>query len=232
MFRLDGIVAGYEDQTVLRGLSLHVPPGRVVALLGPNGAGKTTALRVASGLLRPSAGAISLDGTSLLGRPAEYFARQGICHIPEGRGIFRSLTVRENLLVQAPPGARGRAVDAAVEAFPALGRRLGQRAGSLSGGEQQMVALSRTYLAEPSYVFLDEVSLGLAPVVVDQIFEFLKRLADAGVALLLVEQYVTRALEIADFVFVLNQGHVVFAGEPTELGETEVFRAYVGASID
>jgi branched-chain amino acid transport system ATP-binding protein len=231
MFQLDRVVAGYGDATVLRGVSLNVPAGRVVALLGPNGAGKTTLLRVASGLLVPTGGQVRLDGESLVGKPIEAFARAGICHIPEGRGIFRSMTVRENLLLQAPPGDEDAAIAKAVEAFPALGQRLAQLAGTLSGGEQQMLAISRAYLSNPRFVFLDEVSLGLAPRIVDSIFEFLQRLADSGAALLLVEQYVIRALGIADFVFILNQGEIAFAGEPGELDEAEVFRTYVGADV-
>jgi branched-chain amino acid transport system ATP-binding protein len=228
MFELHDVHAGYDGSTVLRGVTLRVPPGRVVALLGPNGAGKTTLLRVASGLLQPTSGDVTLDGESLRGRPADAFARAGICHIPEGRGIFRSLSVRENLLVQART-SHGEAIERAVDAFPRLGERLDQRAGTMSGGEQQMLAMARAYLANPSYVFLDEVSLGLAPLIVDEIFAFLRRLADGGAALLLVEQYVTRALAIADFVFLLNQGEVAFAGEPAELDQAEVFRSYVGA---
>ncbi|MHB8467176.1 MAG: ABC transporter ATP-binding protein [Acidimicrobiales bacterium] len=230
MFELDDIVAGYGDSTVLRGVSLRVPPGRVVALLGPNGAGKTTLLRVASGLLQPVSGEIRFGQRSLRGSSADEFARAGICHIPEGRGIFRSMTVRENLLLQAPSGASD-ALAKAVDAFPRLGERFDQRAGTMSGGEQQMLAVARAYLADPTLVLLDEVSLGLAPLVVDEIFEFLRRLADGGASLLLVEQYVTRALAIADFVFILNQGEVAFAGEPAELDEAEVFRTYVGADI-
>jgi len=230
MFTIDGIVAGYGDVEVLRHVSLRVPPGAVVALLGPNGAGKTTLLRVASGLLAPTEGDITLDGRSLRGCSPDEFARAGICHIPEGRGIFRSMSVKENLLLQALPGDKD-ALAKAVEAFPRLGERLDQRAGTMSGGEQQMLAVARAYLANPSFIFLDEVSLGLAPRIVDEIFAFLRRLADGGASLLVVEQYVTRALNIADFVFILNQGEVVFAGEPGELDEAEVFRTYVGADL-
>jgi len=230
-FRLEHISAGYGDAMVLRDVSLAVPTGSVVALLGPNGAGKTTTLRVASGLLRPAAGEVTLDGCALQGKTADVYARAGICHVPEGRGIFRSLTVRENLLLQAPPGEEGSALDRAVEVFPRLGERMAQRAGTMSGGEQQMLAVARAYLASPTLVLLDEVSLGLAPKIVDEIFEFLGRLADNGVALLVVEQYITRALAIADFVFVLNQGQVVFAGETDELDQAELFRTYVGAEM-
>jgi len=231
MFHLDRIVAGYGDSTVLRNVSLTVPEGTVVALLGPNGAGKTTLLRIASGLLVPRAGEISLDGTSLRGKPADEFARAGICHVPEGRGIFRSLTVRDNLLLQAPDGKADEAIERAVEVFPRLGERLSQRAGTMSGGEQQMLAMTRAYLANPTLVLLDEVSLGLAPMIVDEIFEFLAKLAREGASLLLVEQYISRALAIADFVFVLNQGEIAFAGETDELDQAELYRTYVGAEV-
>jgi branched-chain amino acid transport system ATP-binding protein len=231
MFHLDHIVAGYGDSTVLRNVSLTVPDGKVVALLGPNGAGKTTMLRIASGLLTPRSGDIRLDGTSLRGKPADEFARAGICHVPEGRGIFRSLSVRDNLLLQAPDGKSDEAIERAVEVFPRLGERLSQRAGTMSGGEQQMLAMARAYLANPTLVLLDEVSLGLAPMIVDEIFAFLARLARDGASLLLVEQYISRALAIADFVFVLNQGEIAFAGETDELDQAELYRTYVGAEV-
>lgn len=228
MFQLDHIVAGYGDSTVLRGASVAVPPGRVVALLGPNGAGKTTLLKVASGLKRPMAGDVYIDGQCMTGQPADAYARAGVCHIPEGRGIFRSMTVRDNLLLQSPPGLEAESLERAVDVFPRLGERLSQVAGTLSGGEQQMLALTRAYVSNPSIVLLDEVSLGLAPRIVDEIFEFLRRIAGSGTSLLLVEQYVSRALGIADFVFLLNQGEVVFAGETGEVDENRVFSAYTG----
>jgi branched-chain amino acid transport system ATP-binding protein len=231
MFHLEGITAGYTGTPVLRNVSITVPAGRVVALLGPNGAGKTTLLRVASGLMEPMSGAIRLGGTSLVGKPTDVFARAGICHIPEGRGIFRSLTVKENLLLQAPAGQEGVAVERAVDAFPRLGERLDQRAGTMSGGEQQMLAVARAYLSNPTLVLLDEVSLGLAPKVVDEIFDFLARLVSTGASLLLVEQYIARALAIADFIFILNQGEIAFAGETHELDHAEIFRTYVGADV-
>ena len=229
MFELLDITAGYGDTVVLTDVTVRVPPGAVVALLGPNGAGKTTLLRVASGLLQPRSGEVLCHGERLTGAAPHEFVRRDVCHVPEGRGIFRSMSVRDNLLLQAPPGTEGTAVEQACEVFPVLGTRMGQPAGTLSGGEQQMLALARAYVSNPSFVFLDEVSLGLAPIVVDQIFEFLRRLADAGAALLLVEQYVVRALRLADYVYVLTRGEVAFAGEPGELDEDQVFRTYVGA---
>jgi branched-chain amino acid transport system ATP-binding protein len=231
MFELLDISAGYGETAVLHDVTIRVPPGSVVALLGANGAGKTTLLRVASGLLRPTSGEIVCDATTLTGRPAHDFVAQGVCHVPEGRGIFRSMTVRDNLLLQSPKGGETMALEQASEVFPALGRRMGQLAGTLSGGEQQMLALARAYVSNPSFVFLDEVSLGLAPIIVDEIFEFLRLLAESGAALLLVEQYVVRALRLADYVYVLARGEVSFAGEPGELDEDAVFRNYVGAAV-
>ena len=228
MFELQGVTAGYGETVVLRHVSLSVPPGSVVALLGPNGAGKTTLLRVASGLLRPRSGRVRLDGEDVTGRPIHRLANAGICHVPEGRGIFPSLTVRENLVMQAPPGREEAAIERAGAAFPVLKDRLAQPAGTLSGGQQQMLALARTYVAEPKVVFLDEVSMGLAPRVVDTIFEFLDRLRAEGTSLLVVEQYITRALAIADYVYLLQRGRVVFAGEPAEVDGERVFSEYLG----
>ena len=228
MFELRDVTAGYGETTVLREVSLVVPPRSVVALLGANGAGKTTLLRIASGLLTPHRGRIALDGRDLRDASPFRFARAGICHIPEGRGIFRSLTVRENLLLQAPSRSGDMAIDRAANAFPILGRRLGQVAGTLSGGEQQMLALARAYVSNPRVVLLDEVSLGLAPRVVDEIFVFLRTLATEGAALLIVEQYVMRALELADYVFMLSNGRITFAGEPSELDAQAVFDGYMG----
>ncbi len=227
MLEIDDVVVGYGDTTVLRGVSVAVPPGAVVAVLGANGAGKSTLLRTASGLLRPWQGDVRVDGKTLNGHGPAAFAKAGVCHVPEGRGIFRSLTVRENILLQTR-GSAALAMDKATDVFPVLGKRMKQTAGSLSGGEQQMLALTRAYVSEPSVVLLDEVSLGLAPKIVDEIFAFLARLAAEGVALLLIEQYVVRALELANFVFILNRGNVVFAGEPSELDAKSVFEGYLG----
>lgn len=230
MLKLDGITAGYGDTAVLRDVSIWVPPQSVVALLGTNGAGKTTLLRVASGLLKARSGALSLDGEDATGLSAHGLARRGLCHIPEGRGIFPNLTVRENILVHA--GGRGvnEAVDKAVSAFPILGKKLHQQAGALSGGQQQMLALSRAYVTEPAYVLLDEVSMGLAPVVVDELFEFLGKLAAQGCALLLVEQYIGRALELADYVYLISRGRMEFAGEPGELDSAQLMEQYMGTT--
>ncbi|GAA0617672.1 ABC transporter ATP-binding protein [Sporichthya brevicatena] len=226
--RLTGITAGYEDTTVLRGVDLTIPDNAVVALLGPNGAGKTTLLRVASGLLRPWSGTIELDGRDVTGQPSHALAAAGVCHVPEGRGVFPGLTVDENLRLQAP--SRTAVAERVLPAFPRLGERLTQRAGSLSGGEQQMLALAHAYTGRHSAVLLDEVSMGLAPRIVDEIFEHLKVLAASGTSLLLVEQYVKRALELADYVYVLRRGQIEFAGEPWQLGTDAILSSYLGES--
>jgi len=231
VLELRGISAGYGRSTVLRGVDLVVPDRAVVALLGANGAGKTTLLRVASGLLPPSAGQLLVDGQDLAGRRPHTLTRAGVCHVPEGRGIFRSLTVRDNIALQAPDGDEHGAVERAVTAFPRLGERLSQVAGTMSGGEQQMLALARTYVQSPRLVLLDEVSMGLAPKVIDEIFAFLELLAAQGASLLLVEQYVSRALEVADWVYLMSRGEIVFAGEPAELADRDVFAEYVGAEV-
>lgn len=230
MLELHDVSAGYGETAVLRDVSLWVPPRSVVALLGANGAGKTTLLRVASGLLKPAEGRMSLDGTDVTGKPPHALAKRGVCHVPEGRGIFPTLSVRDNLIIQAGNGDAETAVERAVSAFPILGEKLGQLAGSLSGGQQQMLSLSRAYVTDPAYVLLDEVSMGLAPVVVDEIFESLAALAAQGRALLLVEQYITRALELADYVYLLARGRIEFAGEPGELDAERLMARYMGGA--
>jgi branched-chain amino acid transport system ATP-binding protein len=228
MLELVQVTGGYGDTTVLRDVSVSVPDGSVVALLGPNGAGKTTSLRMASGLLRPRSGSIRLDGDDIskLG-PYRRVAR-GICHIPEGRGIFPSLSVRENLVLYVRKGDEKEAWERAVETFPVLGIRRRQIAGTLSGGEQQMLALVRAYVANPRIVLVDEASLGLAPLVVDDIFAFLEKLTREGASLLLVEQYVSRALALAQTVYLLCQGEIVYAGPAAELDEERIFALYTG----
>jgi branched-chain amino acid transport system ATP-binding protein len=230
MLELADLSAGYGDTPVLRGVSLWVPPQSVVALLGANGAGKTTLLRVASGLLKPSSGTLSVDGHDMTGATPHSLSRLGVCHVPEGRGVFPNLTVRDNILIQAADGNVEEAVERAVSAFPILGKKLGQLAGAMSGGQQQMLALCHAYVTQPRYVLLDEVSMGLAPVVVDEIFEFLAHLAAEGCALLLVEQYVARALELADYVYLISRGQIDFAGEPGELDAARLTEQYLGAS--
>jgi branched-chain amino acid transport system ATP-binding protein len=153
-----------------------------------------------------------------------------VCHVPEGRGIFPTLTVRENLMLQVTSGHED-SVGRAIDAFPILGQRVSQLAGTLSGGEQQMLALARAYISDPRIMLLDEVSMGLAPKIVDEIFLFLERIAAEGASLLLVEQYVTRALALADYVYMMNRGNLVFVGEPSELEEEDVFVRYLGTEV-
>jgi branched-chain amino acid transport system ATP-binding protein len=228
MLELRSIVGGYGDTTVLRDVSLSVPDSSVVALLGPNGAGKTTCLRMASGLLRPRQGAVLLDGNDVSKLDPYQRAGRGICHVPEGRGIFPSLTVRDNVTMYSPRGEENESWERAVQTFPVLGDRRRQIAGTLSGGQQQMLALVRAYVANPRLVLVDEASLGLAPLVVDSIFQFIERLAQEGAALLIVEQYVSRALALAETVYLLNQGEIVYAGASADLDESTIFALYTG----
>ena len=227
MLALESVVGGYGETTVLRDVTLTVPEASVVALLGANGAGKTTVMRVASGELRPRAGRVLMDERDISAKAPFQRWKLGVCHIPEGRAVFPGLTVRENLLTFAK-GRSDEVLTRATEAFPVLAGRMGQRAGTLSGGEQQMLALARAYVTEPRVVLLDEVSMGLAPKVVDDIFAFIRLLAATGASLLLVEQYVSRALELADHVYVLNRGRVTYSGPPADLDEENVLTGYLG----
>jgi branched-chain amino acid transport system ATP-binding protein len=234
VLRVSNITAGYGRSTVLRDVTIDIPPGRIVALLGPNGAGKTTLLRTMAGLLRPVLGAVWLGGTEVTKSAPHQRARAGLCLIPEGRGIFRNLTVRENLRMQVPPGAKGDAKDGleqVLSTFPVLRDRLGQTAGTMSGGQQQLVALARCYLTSPRVVLLDEVSMGLAPKVVDEIFAAIVTLASGGAALVLVEQYVGRALELASSAALLDRGTVAYAGPTRDLDEAAVLRGYLGVDV-
>jgi branched-chain amino acid transport system ATP-binding protein len=171
---------------------------------------------------------VLVDGVDVTGWPPHKLSQLGVCHVPEGRGIFRALSVKDNIRLQAKDDFKQDPVAAVAEAFPRLGERLAQRAGTMSGGEQQMLALARAYVAAAKTVLLDEVSMGLAPKIIDEIFEYLHRLAAQGAALLLVEQYVARALELADFVYILNKGRVQFVGESDELGEEQILASYLG----
>jgi len=237
LLRLDGFTTGYDRVEVLHGVSLEVPEGAVVAVLGPNGAGKTTLLRSVAGLMPAWQGAIQLGGRRIDGCGAFRAARDGVTLIPEGRGVFPGLSVKENLAIAsraargAGPQWRRRAMAELVEIFPRLAERSEQRAGTLSGGEQQMLALSRALLAQPRVLLIDELSMGLAPVIVEQLFERVAELKRRSQTIVLVEQYLTHALELADVCYVLQQGRVVFAGEPDELRESAVLSgAYLGVS--
>ena len=228
--RSAGCAPGYGRTVILRDLSLVVPAGQVTALLGPNGAGKTTLLRAACGFLPALSGTVRLFGEDVTRvTPHRRFA-QGLCHIPEGRGIFRSLTVRENLVMQSPKGSSDKeALERAATAFPILQERLHQIAGTLSGGQQQMLAMAAAYVRNPRLVLVDEASLGLAPLVVDAIFEFMQRLTSEGSSLLIVDQFATRALEMAETAYVLRRGETVYEGAASDLLKGDLFSQYLGA---
>ena len=229
MLELHDVYAGYGNVQVLHGVNLTVPTGSVVALLGANGAGKTTTLKVIAGLMAPTRGTIRLDG-----RPFERVAGQervgaGLCLIPEGRGIFRRLTVRENIAMFVGGRQVNQAVERAAATFPVLGERLGQVAGTMSGGQQQMLALSRALVTSPTVVLADELSMGLAPVTVDDILGALDDLRREGISLLLVEQYVGRALQLADYVYVMHKGRIALVREAGQCHDSDLFNQYMSA---
>lgn len=231
MLEVRDIVAGYGEAVVVRGVSLEVPDGRLVALLGANGVGKTTLLRTIAGVVKARTGTVVFRNEDITALPLHQRARRGLCHIADGRAIFPSLTVRENLYLHAEKGNEAEAVEKAAAAFPVLGMRLQQVAGTLSGGEQQMLALVRAYVREVKLVLVDEASMGLAPLVVDRIYEFLMQLVAEGTSILLVEQYVTRALEIADTAYILNKGTMVYHGPASDLVGEDIFSRYLGIEI-
>jgi len=232
LLRLDGVEAGYGDLTAISGVSLEVREGEAVALIGSNGAGKTTTLRTISGLLPVRAGRIEFGGASLDGlRSADIVAR-GIAHVPEGRHLFPSLTVRDNLELGARAAARAHRDDTLAlvfTLFPRLRERERQLAGTLSGGEQQMCAIGRGLMARPRLLLLDEPSLGLAPVMVKLIFETLQRINDTGTTIMLVEQNVPRALQLSHRGYVLENGRLVLDGSRASLlASPHVKQAYLG----
>ncbi|MCS7295928.1 MAG: ABC transporter ATP-binding protein [Chloroflexota bacterium] len=232
LLEVEGLVAGYGAITAVKGISLHLDEGEIVTLIGSNGAGKTTTLRAISGLIRPRQGDIRLAGRSIVGlKPHEIVAR-GVAHVPEGRGIFGTLTVKENLLLGAHRRRDGNIADdleRVFSLFPRLRERLGQVAGTLSGGEQQMLAIGRALMARPRVLLLDEPSMGLAPYLVDAIFQTISDIRAAGTPILLVEQNAAAALEIADRGYVLESGTIVLAGAGPELARNDdVRRAYLG----
>jgi branched-chain amino acid transport system ATP-binding protein len=232
LLRLDGVEAGYADLTAISGVSLEVRDGEAVALIGSNGAGKTTTLRAISGLLPLRAGRIEFEGARLDGlRSAEIVAR-GIAHVPEGRQLFPSLTVRDNLELGARMADRARRDDTLERVFtlfPRLRERERQLAGTLSGGEQQMCAIGRGLMARPRLLLLDEPSLGLAPVMVKLIFETLQHVNDTGTTIMLVEQNVPRALQLSHRGYVLENGRLALEGTRASLlASPHVKRAYLG----
>ena len=214
-----GVSAAYERVEVLHEVNLRVPAGQVFALLGPNGAGKTTLLRVASGRMKPLRGEIRVDGRAITGISPERLARQGVCSIPEGRGIFPNLTVTENLRMWTFRGGlrRSEVEESAYARFPRLAERRRQLAGTLSGGEQQMLAMSRALSTKPSLLLLDEISMGLAPMVVAQLYELVAQISGEGFAILVVEQFAQTALQVAGRAAVMTQGRIEFEGTPGEV---------------
>jgi branched-chain amino acid transport system ATP-binding protein len=223
--------SGYGALEVLHGVSLRVPPATVVALLGPNGAGKSTALKVCSGTVAVRQGCLHVGGVHVNGASPSALAHAGVCRIPEGRGIFPNLTVAENVRMLGRIGRKpAREVEERVYGrFPRLGERRGQLAGTLSGGEQQMLAMSRALLVDPVVLLLDEISMGLAPLVVAELYDLVRGLADQGLAILLVEQFARTALAVADHAVVMTGGEVVHEGKPADV-EEHLSAAYLGGA--
>jgi branched-chain amino acid transport system ATP-binding protein len=234
LLSVDAIEVRYGAIAALKGISFTVAEGEIVALLGANGAGKTTTQKTVSGMLRPVAGSITFDGTRIDGIPAHDLIRLGICHVPEGRHVFPRMTVAENLDMGA---YRFKQVDRSdldrvLELFPRLQERLRQPAGTLSGGEQQMLAIGRALMGKPRLLLLDEPSMGLAPLVVAQIFEIIREINGAGVTVLLVEQNAAQALALANRGYVLETGEIVLSGTGAELlADDRVRAAYLGEEI-
>ena len=238
MLRVQDLHAGYGASQVLNGVSLEVKQGTVVALIGANGAGKTTTMRAVSGLVHPTQGEVTLDGKAVTSLGAAQIARLGLAHSPEGRKVFGPLSVEDNLLLGAYTrlprflGYRSQAqsgLDRVYEMFPRLKERRNQLSGTLSGGEQQMLAIGRALMADPKVMLLDEPSMGLAPVIVQEVFETIRQLKANGITLLLVEQFARSALEVADYAYVMERGRVAVEGTPAELSQNErMLAAYLG----
>jgi branched-chain amino acid transport system ATP-binding protein len=226
---VEGLTVHHGQLQALSGLDLELDEGTVLAVIGANGAGKSTLLRTIAGVLRPTSGTVRLDGADLAGVPTHRRVARGIAMVPEGRRLFRSLSVLENLQTgtyRARPGPW--TVAAVLELFPWMSDRRQQRAGQLSGGEQQAVAIGRALVSNPRVLLMDEVSLGLAPVVVKTIYATLPRILQTGTTVLLVEQDVSQALRVADRVHCLLEGRSVLSGAPAELGAEQIQRAYFG----
>jgi branched-chain amino acid transport system ATP-binding protein len=232
LLELRGVRAAYDQIEVLHGVDLVVPAGSVVAVLGPNGAGKTTMLHVIAGLHDASAGEVLIAGRDVTGADPTDLARRGVCSIPEGRGVFPNLTVRENLWMVTYRGVSRADVEAkAYERFPRLGERRDQHAGTMSGGEQQMLAVARAVSSDPALLLLDELSMGLAPLIVEELYEIIAKLAAGGVTVLCIEQFAQTVLGVADLAAVMLQGRITTVGRPTDI-EADLARAYLGGETN
>ncbi|MDX6741010.1 ABC transporter ATP-binding protein [Actinocorallia sp. A-T 12471] len=231
LLELRGVRAAYDRITVLHGVDLAVGPGQVVALLGPNGAGKTTTLKVAAGIHPTASGRLVLGGRDVTGAAPRDLARAGLCLIPEGRGVFPNLSVRDNLLMMTFTGRpREEIEEIAFTRFPVLAQRASQTAGTLSGGEQQMLALARGLATDPAVLLLDELSMGLAPLVVARLYEQVAEIAASGVAVLVVEQFAAAVLGIADHAAVLVRGRIERQGSPDDDLRAELSSLYLGSA--
>jgi branched-chain amino acid transport system ATP-binding protein len=239
MLQVRELVAGYGKVQVLHGLSLSVPEGQLVTLIGSNGAGKTTTLRAISGMLTPNGGTIRLAGEDIAGKPSHKVTRLGLAHSPEGRRVFPTLSVRDNLQLGAftrligarPKGDVAADIERMYEIFPRLRERQAQLAGTLSGGEQQMLAMARALMLNPRILLLDEPSMGLAPILVQEVFNTIARLKEHKVTMLLVEQFAAAALAVADYAYVLENGRMAHEGPADKLRDNPAVRAaYLGAA--
>ncbi|MGC9360369.1 MAG: ABC transporter ATP-binding protein [Anaerolineae bacterium] len=233
LLQVENLHVAYGAIRALRGISFHIEQGEVVTLIGANGAGKSTTLRTISGLLRPSEGDVRYEGESLVRTPPERIVGLGISQVPEGRRIFPRLTVQENLemgaYTRSDPAEIRESMERAFSSFPRLQERLSQRGGTLSGGEQQMLAMGRGLMSRPSLLLLDEPSMGLAPILVEEIFEIIRRINSEGTSILLVEQNAAMALSVADRGYVLETGSIVLEGTAQELArDPQVQAAYLG----
>ena len=237
MLQITNLHAGYGKVEVLHGIHLEVPKGRVVTLIGSNGAGKTTTMRAISGMIAPREGRIMLGGQDITGKESYHIAKLGLAHSPEGRRVFATMSVTDNLLLGAFPrftGSRPKGdvnadLERAMEYFPRLKERRTQLAGTLSGGEQQMLAMARAMMMNPDVVLLDEPSMGLAPILVDEVFRIIARLRQEGVTMLLVEQFAAAALNVADYGYVLENGRIAVHGPADKLkNDPAVKAAYLG----
>ena len=234
LLEVQNLTVNYGAIEAIRGCSLRVEQGEIVTLIGGNGAGKSTTLRTISGLLTPKSGSIRFAGQTIQGRPPHAISRSGLIHVPEGRGIFANLTVDENLMLGAFSRSNIREIladrDMALDLFPRIRERLNQSAGTLSGGEQQMLAIARALVARPKLLMLDEPSLGLAPQIVQTIFQVIRQINQTGATILLVEQNAAMALQVADRAYVIEVGSIEMEGLASELAASdEVRKAYLGA---